>query len=103
MQVVLDIILIKISYVNRSTFVYGAELNQIHAASNAHKPGLICDERADAYGLAGQGFADGAKLAAILIAPGKKRNKVIERKDAQLVEGQRLFLSDSLDITNVGM
>ena len=49
------------------------------------------------------GQGDGRVLAPILIAPGEKADLVIEHKDAELLQRQRLFFAYSLDITYIGV
>ena len=48
-------------------------------------------------------LGDGFALRPVLIFPGEKGNKIIERKDAQLVERLRLFLAYSLNISYVSI
>ena len=48
-----------------------------------------------------KGESDGLILTSIFIAPGEIGNQVIESKDAQLLESQRLFLSYALQVTDI--
>ena len=101
MDVVLYIILIKVCYVYRSGLIHGTELQQIHPAADVHHMRRIGHEGADAHGLAVRRLGDRAEPGAVLVFAGEKRNQVMKRKDAQLVQRERLFLPYALDIANI--
>ena len=96
-ELILDIVLVEICYVNRSALIHRAELDELHAASDADKARHIRHERADAHALSLRRRRDGEEFCPILVARGEIGHEVIERKDAELSERLRLFLPYSLD------
>ena len=102
-EIVLGIGLIEKGYVNHTAVIHGPELHQVHAPADMAEPGGIGHQALDADVLSVHGGGYGADAAPVLIFSGKKRNKVIERKDAQLVQGQRLFLSYAFQISYIGI
>ena len=103
MQVILYIRLVKISYVNNTAVVHRFELDEIHAAPDMRKPWGIRHDGADADAFPVHDLGDGAVLRTVVIFARKIGNKVIESKDAELVECQRLFLTYALDVSYVGI
>ncbi len=94
---------VEVGDVQRAAVVHRAQLHDVEPPADPRQPRGISDHglHADALPLAGEG--DGLDAAAVLVFPGKKRDKVTQRKDAELVQSLRLFLSDALDISNVGI
>ena len=100
-QVVLDVGLIKKSYVNRSAVIHRPQLHELQPASHTGQARRVRNHGLDAHRLPVAGEGNGLDRTAVLIFAGEIRNKVTQRKDAELCQRLRLFLSDALDITNV--
>ena len=97
-ELILDIVLVEICYVNRSALVHRTELDKLHPPSDADKARHIRHKRADTHALPLRRGGDRAESGPILVARGEIGHKIIERKDAELSERLRLFLPYSLDI-----
>ena len=95
MQVVFPIVLVEEGDVHRAGLVHRAQLHQLHSAPDTHQTRLGRDHSADAHRFVRQHKRDRAKLAAILIPPGKEREQVAQRCDAELPEGLDLFRADA--------
>ena len=96
-QIVFGIGLIKIGDIQHTAVIHRPKLHKLKAAAYPRQPRRVCHHRLHAYALTVAGQGDGFYCAAILIFPGEKRNKVKQRKDAELIERLRLFLSYALD------
>ena len=102
-EIVLCVGLIEECYVNRAALVDGAQLHKLKPAAHAGQARSVGDQRLDADALTAACQRDGHNGAAILVFTRKIRNKVIERKDAELCKRLRLFLSYALDVSDVGI
>ncbi len=65
------------------------------------EPRRVGHDRPDADAFTVRRLGDRAILRAVVIFAGEEGNEVIERKDAELMQRQRLFFTDSLDVSNV--
>ena len=98
---VLPVGLVKIGDVHHAALVHRAELHQVKPSADPAEPGRIRHQGADAHRLAVHRQPNGLIDAAVLVTAGKKAKKVIESKDAQLLESQRLFLSYALQVSDI--
>ena len=103
MQVVLCVGLVEEGDVEGGAVVHGAELDQVEAPSDPRQARRVGDHGLHAHALALAAEGDGLDKAAVLVFAREKRNKVTQRKDAELVERLRLFLSYALEIADIGI
>ena len=102
-EIVLRVGHVEVGDVECPAVVHGAQLHELQAPAHPGQARGVGHHGLNAHALPVLREGDGLAFAAVLIAPGEKRNKVTQRKDAEPVERLRLFLSYALDETHVGI
>ena len=102
-EVVFGVGLVEEGDVEHGALVHGAELDEVETPADTGQPRRVGHHGLHADALSVQREGDGLYGAAVLVFPRKKRNKVTQRKDAELIQRLRLFLSYALEVAYVGI
>ena len=101
LKLIPDIRLVKIGDAYFGAVVIDPKPHHIQTAANPGQPRFVRDNGGNTGRLAVLNQGGGFHAAAVFIASREIGNQVKQRKDAQLVQSLRPFLSDSFDTSNV--